>query len=138
MEDAYLIDSGIPIFMLGREHELKAPCAALMEQVLNGTIRGCASTEMVQEVAVHRQRVTGNAPRAAREARDVSTGIVILPFDHEVLDLALELMATGQVRRRDAVHAATAAVYGITKVISADRDFGAVSGLERIDPRELV
>ncbi|HWL01468.1 MAG TPA: type II toxin-antitoxin system VapC family toxin [Microbacteriaceae bacterium] len=138
MEQAYLIDSSVPLLHLGEASVAKVASRAVMRSVLDASLRAYASTEMVQEVAFHRRRMTGDPKRAAQEARDVSAGIVMLAFDHEILDLALDLMATGTIRGRDAVHAATAAVYGITKVISVDRGFDAVPGLERVDPRELA
>lgn len=137
MEHAYLIDSSVPLLHLGEGSAAKAASRAVMQSVLDESLRAYASTEMVQEVAFHRRRMTGDPKRAAREARDVSTGVVILAFDHEILDLALDLMAAGTIRGRDAVHAATAATYGITKIISVDRGFDAVPGLERVDPRDL-
>jgi len=138
MEDAYLIDSTVPLHMLGGDSGYLVASTAVMRRIMSGELRAYASTEMVREVAFHRRRTIGDPRLAAQDARDVSTGIVILAFDYEVLDLALDLMATGTIRGRDAVHAATAAAYGITRVISADRGFDAVPGLERIDPRELV
>ena len=47
-------------------------------------------------------------------------------------------MATGPVRGRDAVHAATALLAGFTEIVSADKDLGSVPGLRRLDPANLT
>jgi predicted nucleic acid-binding protein len=57
---------------------------------------------------------------------------VLHPFDERVLDRALVMVEQGLARGRDAVHAATAALAGISVIASTDRGFDAV--MERLDP----
>ncbi len=60
-------------------------------------------------------------------------------FGEDDLRLALNLVATHpSLRVRDAVHAATALRRGISVIVSPDRDFDGVSGLERLDPHDAV
>ncbi len=138
MEDAYLLDANVPIYHLGGPSPWKAGSTEVMRGALDGSLLAYASTEMVQEVVHHRLRATGDPRAAAQNARDVCTGVVILGFDWEVLDLALEFVASGRAGGRDAVHAATAATYGIKRIISADTGFDRIPGIVRIDPREFA
>ena len=55
-------------------------------------------------------------------------------FDADVLDEAIALQEVTRLRGRDAVHAATARRAGLRRFPTLDADFGAVPGLERLDP----
>jgi uncharacterized protein len=60
-------------------------------------------------------------------------------FGEDDLRLALNLAATHPALRvRDAVHAATALRRGISVIVSPDRDFDGITGLERLDPHDAV
>lgn len=74
-----------------------------------------ASVELVQEFLFHRLRRVARA-EAVAQARDVADLCVLHSVD------------------RDAVHAATALIDGFPAIVSPDRDFDFVVGLERIDP----
>lgn len=51
--------------------------------------------------------------------------------------LALDLLVDhGRLRTADAVTAATALNRGIPAVLSADRDFDGIAGVERVDPAD--
>jgi len=57
----------------------------------------------------------------------------------EVLDLSLDLIERlPTIRGRDAVHAATALVYGIETIVTPDTAFDGIPELTRIDPMELA
>ena len=68
------------------------------------------------------------------DARDIARFLIVLNFDHEVLETALELIDRTNVRGRDAVHAATALAYGIETVASSDPAFDGIPGIHRLDP----
>jgi len=129
-----LIDSSVPLYALGAQSVWRDGCRGLLAQLANGSITGLASTEMIQEVAHHRLRMTGDHAIAVADARDIAQLVTLVPFDEAVLNIALELIERGDVRGRDAVHAATALLQGITAVASTDPAFDEVPGLTRIDP----
>jgi len=90
---------------------------------------------MIQELVHHRLRITGNRRLAAMDGRDMSASATLLVFDRDVLDLSLELIERfPAVRGRDAVHPATAIVYGIERIASTDRAFDDIPGVTRVDP----
>jgi predicted nucleic acid-binding protein len=65
--------------------------------------------------------------------------MTMLPFDELVLSRAIGLVRdTEAVRGRDAVHAATALVHGIERVVSTDPAFDRVPGLSRWTPAQAL
>jgi predicted nucleic acid-binding protein len=73
------------------------------------------------------------------QARDVAALCLLHDVTEEDLRLAMNLGATHPVLRvRDAVHVATALRRGISVILSADRDFDGIPGLERLDPHDAV
>jgi len=133
-EDAVLIDSSILAYALGDPGPRREPCRAYLQSVTAGAGRAYASVEALQETLHHRIRRTGNPRAAASEIRDIAPLLVVLDFDREILERAVDLVERTSVRGRDAVHAATALAYGIDKIASADRAFDGIPGLIRIDP----
>nr|WP_169923355.1 type II toxin-antitoxin system VapC family toxin [Microbacterium agarici] len=133
-EHAVLVDSTVLAHALGDRQPHKEACRRYLRHVWSGKGRAYASTEMIQEVVHHRLRRTGDRLLAVSDARDSMRSFIVLNFDHEVLELALELIERTQVRGRDAVHAATALAYGIETVASSDPAFDSIPGLRRVDP----
>lgn len=138
IENAVLIDSAVVATALGDESALRESCRRIVAAVSGDTIRGYASVEMVQELAHHRLRRTGDRDVAAADGRDASAMCTLLNFDREVLDLSLELIERTAIRGRDAVHAATALAYGIETIVSPDRAFDGIPGITRVDPVEFA
>ena len=135
MADAVLVDSSVALLALGADHPLKQPCRQLLNDLTTGKGRGYASVEMVQEVVHHRLRMTNNSAVAVQDGRDLASSLIMLNFDHEVLDTSLRLVQQlPGVRGRDAVHVATAFTYGIEHIASADAAFDHIPGITRIAP----
>ena len=55
-----------------------------------------------------------------------------------VLTKALELTGADAVGGRDAVHAATALLWGFDVIVSPDRDFEGIPGLRRLEPADAL
>ena len=127
-----LVDSAVFLYALGGDHPLKQPCRDLIS---SREWAFYASTEMVQEVVFHRMRVGTDRSSAVAQAQWVAASCRLLPFDNAVLAQALQLVAQHQIGGRDAVHAATAIVFGLDQILSPDQVFDAIPGLTRLDPR---
>lgn len=131
----FLFDTAVFLYARGREHPYREPCRDLVRLSAEGALAGEASVELVQEFAhVLRRRGLGGGT-----VRDESSAVGALCLLHEFgapeLRLALSLVATvPAIGVRDAVHAATALRRGIGVVVSPDRAFDAVPGVERVDP----
>lgn len=127
------LDPSVLLLAVGAEHPLREPCRHVLEAAARGEIRLHLSVEGGQEFLFHRLR-RGNLEDALRLFDLVDDLVIWHPFDADVLHRARALMATGAVRGRDAVHAATALLGGFEAIISCDADFDRVEGLRRIDP----
>lgn len=126
----------VPTHAFGADHALLATCQSILADPARLGWTLAASTELLQEFAFHRLRRHRPA-EAVQNARALTSMVVLLDFDVRVVDTMLDLIEHQAIRGRDAVHAATALVHGITAIISTDSAFDAVPGLERIDPAEL-
>jgi predicted nucleic acid-binding protein len=134
-----VVDSAIPLYAAGAEHNLRSICRDLLLSISDGRWEAYASAEMLQEFMFHRLRITGDRQRVASETRSLAGLVTVLPFDQVVLEQTVQLVAnTPGIRGRDAVHAATALVNGIDCIVSPDRAFNGVPGLVRLDPNQAV
>lgn len=131
-----LLDSVVPILAFGGDHPLRTPCRELIRNPARHGLVLTASTELIQEFTFHRLRRLP-AVQAAQDSRDLLATVGAFSFDLTVLDVMLQLIEHHAIRGRDAVHAATALVHGISTIVSTDSAFDAVPGLERIDPTQL-
>lgn len=135
MEDAVLVDAAVALYALNPNDPRSAACRELLSSLGAGRGRGYGSVELIQEIAFHRLRITGDARRACAEAKEIMSRLTILNFDREILDTSLRLIEQlPGVRGRDAGHAATALAYGIGRIASTDPAFDRIPGLTRIDP----
>lgn len=135
MEDAVLIDAATALYALNPDDPRSASCQEHLLDLASGKSRGYVSTEMIQEVVFHRMRRTGNRAQSVEEGRGLMRSFTVLKFDDEVLYTSLNLIEQlPGVRGRDAVHAATALMYGIPKILSTDKDFDEIPGIVRVDP----
>lgn len=135
----FLYDTSIFVYARGAEHEHREPCRDLVRLAAQGVLAGEASVELIQEYAhiLRRRGLDGSSVR--EQSRDVAALCLLHDFGEDELRLALNLVATHPALRiRDAVHAATALRRGISIIVSPDRDFDGIAGLERLDPHEAV
>lgn len=129
----------MPIYALGEPSALRQPCLRILQAAAADQIDAFASTEMIQEFVFHRLRRTGDRARSVADGREVVALTTVLDFNTTVLDGALDLVESlATIRGRDAVHAATALVFGIPAIVSPDKAFDEVPGLRRVDPQELA
>ena len=102
-----------------------------------GQIRVEASADLLQELANQRLRRTGDRDLAVEHAQDAGRVCRLLDLRGQDATRALELFgAHERLSARDAVFAAVALGRGIDAILSTDRAFDDVRGLERIDPAD--
>jgi predicted nucleic acid-binding protein len=137
--NAVLLDSAVALYAFGGHSSYKASCAEVMRRIAEDELEAYGSVEMVQEFVHHRLRRTGDHIGAVADGHDLAAMIKLLDFDPAVLELALDLIGRIRtVRGRDAVHAATALLYGIGTIISPDPAFDGIGGIVRADPRAVA
>ncbi len=133
---ALFIDSNIALYAVGGPHRHKAACRDILEAATAGTVTLHASVELIQEVLHHRLRIDDRetAVAAARWLTDLCT---VHPFTEDVARQMLELVATMNIRGRDAVHAATALAAGFDQIVTVDPNL-AVPGLDVLTPEQAL
>jgi len=130
---AVFIDTNVFLYALGRPHPYRDPCRDLIDDLRQGRLAGETSVEVIQEF-VHVRR--------AREEDAIARGRELMAFCAMVHDLEARDLARAMdilddhpaLPTRDAIHAATAINRDLNAILTADRHFDAVHGLERIDP----
>jgi predicted nucleic acid-binding protein len=132
-----LYDTSIFIYALGGEHPYREPCREIVHRAAAGDLQGEASADLLQELIHQRERRTGDRPGAAKAARNVATLAWWHPVEPNDVQRGIDLFEThSELDARDAVFAALAINRGIDAILSTDRAFDGVDGLERIDPVE--
>lgn len=129
------VDTSVLLLAVGGDHPKRDACRALLSAVGDRQARLHLSIEAGQEFLFHRLR-RDDRETAMRKFDQLDSLAIWHPFDEEVLRAARHLMAGGNVRGRDAVHAATALSAGFSEIVSCDPDFDAIPGLRRIDPAD--
>jgi predicted nucleic acid-binding protein len=135
----FLYDTAVFVYALGREHRYREPCRAILRDAQRGGLAGEASVELVHEFAYVRFRQLANRPDAARWARTIARACRLHAVEPMDTERALDLWGEHeQLDVRDAIFAATALNREIDAILSPDRDFDAIPGLERIDPADAT
>jgi predicted nucleic acid-binding protein len=127
------VDSNIPMYLVGREHPNKQVAARQVERALLRGIPLVTDAEVLQEI-LHRYTAI-HRPGDIGPAFDAITGIVddVFPIDHEAVEAARRLIgAHHPLSARDAIHVAVMRIHGIRQVLTFDRGFDAIPGIERV------
>jgi len=133
----FLFDTNVFVYALGGPSSYREPCRAIVGHAAAGRVRGEASADLVQEFVHQRMRQIGDRELAVAAARHVATLCHLHDVKASDVTLALWLFETHErVTARDATFAAVALNRGLDAILSADRDFDEIPGIERIDPRD--
>lgn len=128
-----LVDSNIPMYLIGADHAHKFDSQRLIEKFLSEGQRLVSDAEVLQEI-LHRY-TSIRRHRFIQEAFDALHGVVdeVLPVDREVMERAKQivLMHT-EASVRDAVHLAVMHHHGIDRILSFDSGFDQFPGITRL------
>ena len=133
------IGANVFLYAMGGEHELRAPCVAVLRLIEKGELDAVTSAEVIQEVlhVVSRRRGTGAATQAGTAVMALMPQV--LPVGAPEMTKTIErLQRHPHAPIRDLVHAATAICAGISQIASADADFDVIVGISRVDPAVLA
>ena len=128
-----LIDTNIPMYLVGADHRHKVDAQRLLERAATGRERLVTDAEVFQEI-LHRY-VAIDRRDAIQPAFDVLTELVdeIFPIDARVVQRAKSLvLAYPRLSARDAIHVASMQEHGVTRVMSFDAVFDGVPGCSRL------
>jgi predicted nucleic acid-binding protein len=128
-----LVDSNIPMYLVGASHPHKLDAQRLLESALSARERLVTDAEVLQEIC-HRY-VAINRREAIQPAFDAILGVVddVLPIARTDVEQAKDILLRYQnLSARDALHVAAMARHDITELMSFDRGFDAYPGIERL------
>jgi predicted nucleic acid-binding protein len=128
-----LVDSNIPMYLVGAPHPHKSDAQRLLEKLVSERQRLVTDAEVLQEI-LHRY-VAINRRDAIQPAFDALLGIVdqVLAVDRAVVERAKEIvLGHRQLSARDAVHAAVMEHHGIESVMTFDSGFDGFPGITRM------
>jgi hypothetical protein len=128
-----LIDSNVPMYLIGAAHPNKDAARRLLEEAVAANESMCTDAEVLQEI-LHRYVAVGRHD-AIDPAFEVLTTFadVVYPIEHADVERARRIvLGKPRLSARDAIHVAVMQSRDIGRVMSFDRGFDAVPGIERI------
>ncbi len=133
------LDACILIYAVGRDHPYRDCCVRIVEAAAEGTLNAVTDAEVIQEIAYHFQNLRRRAEGIKWAREFVEAVPEVLPVTRQDALRSLELLHDHSfLPPRDAIHLAVMQAAGIRRIITADRHFDRVPGIERIDPAALT
>lgn len=128
-----LVDSNVPMYLVGLPHPHKTDAQRFLEQLISARQRLVTDAEVLQEI-VHRY-VAIDRREAIQPAFDALLGVVdqVFPIDERAAQRAKEIVLERRgLSARDAIHAAVMELQGIEEILSFDGGFDDLPGIKRI------
>jgi predicted nucleic acid-binding protein len=128
-----LVDSNIPMYLVGAPHAHKAQAQRLLENLIIERKRLVTDVEVLQEI-LHRY-VSINRRDAIQRAFDVLLAMVddVLKVDRITMERAKQIvLGYAQLSARDAVHLAVMEQNGIDQILSFDSGFDPFPKITRL------
>jgi predicted nucleic acid-binding protein len=128
-----LIDSNIPIYLIGAAHPHKLDAQRLLERSIGAAERLVTDAEVLQEI-LHRYTAIGRRD-AIQPAFDALLGVVDAVFPVELVDVErAKTILHGQplLSARDALHVAIMERNEVERIMSFDHGFDDVPGIQRV------
>ena len=125
-----LVDSNLPMYLVGAAHPHKAAARSLVESAVARQVPLVTDAEVLQEI-LHRYHAI-KRPAAIQAAFDVVLGVVdrVLPIDLDAVQRAKEIMTTNDaLSARDALHVAVIEAHGVGQMMSFDAGFDQLPGV---------
>jgi uncharacterized protein len=128
-----LVDSNIPMYLVGAPHAHKSDARRLLEKVVSERQSLVTDAEVLQEI-LHRY-VAIDRRDAIQPAFDALIGIVdqVLAVDRSIAERAKQIvLGYRQLSARDAVHIAVMEHHGIEQIMTFDSGFDGFPGIRRL------
>ena len=128
-----LVDSNIPMYLVGAAHPHKSDAQRLLEKLVSERHRLVTDAEVLQEI-LHRY-VAIDRRDAIQPAFDALLGVVdqVLAIDGMVAERAKQIvLGNRHLSARDAVHLAIMERHGIEQILTFDSGFDRVPGIQRL------
>lgn len=126
------VDSNIPMYLVGGAHPNKERAQRSIETAIAVNEQLVTDVEVFQEIlhryaAINRKQAMG--PCFALLERIVDE---IYPVEREDIDRAMSILLDTDLSARDALHAAVMLRRGVSRIMTFDRGFDRVTGIERL------
>ena len=128
-----LVDSNIPIYLVGGHHPHKTDAQRLLEKLIRDRQRLVTDAEVLQEI-LHRY-VAINCRDAIQPAFDALLGVAdqVVAVDRAVIERAKQIVLKyRRLSARDAVHLSVMEHNGIKQILSFDSGFDSFPGITRL------
>ena len=129
-----LLDSNVPMYLVGADHPLKTRARQLAEEAIAEGTPLCTDAEVLQEI-LHRYRAISR-PDMIDPAFAAVLGIVDVVYPIELGDVERArriLQSSPERSARDAIHIAVMHARDIDRVMSFDRGFDGIPGIRRLE-----
>ena len=127
------IDSNIPMYLVGASHPLKADAQILLERVITAGDFIVTDAEVLQEIihryaAINKRQAIDSALAALLQVVDE-----VFAIEKSMVMRAAEIVQhPAALSARDALHIASMEQYGVTRIMSFDRDYDRWPKISRI------
>ncbi len=121
------------MYLIGAEHPLRARARERLEEVVAAGEALCADAQVLQEI-LHRYTAIGRS-EFIDPAFAALLGVVdvVYPIERADVERARRLMRTAtRLSARDALHVAVMQARDVGQILSFDRGFDGIPGIERI------
>ncbi len=128
-----LVDSNVPMYLVGAPHRHKADAQRLLEKLVSERARLVTDAEVLQEI-LHRY-VAIDRRDAIQAAFDALLGVVdqVLPVGHSAVERAKTIvLGQRKLSARDALHLAIMEEHEIEQIFSFDTGFDGFPGITRL------
>jgi len=127
------VDSNIPMYLVGATHRHKVDAKRLLDEAIGNGVRLVTDAEVFQEI-LHRYWAIDRRD-AIQPAFDLLRGVVdeVFPVNVDAVERAKSILyGKPGLSARDAIHLATMAAHGSTRIMSFDTGFDNYPGVERV------
>ena len=139
-ERPYFLDVNIPMYAAGKDHPYKPAAVWVLGEIAEGRLDVVIDAEIIQEI-LYRFGAIRAPELGVQMARNLLELVPdVLPITVSEARLAVTLFAqyaSRDVKARDVLHAAVMQNHQLTHIISTDKHFDHLAGLQRVDPGSL-
>lgn len=126
------VDSNIPMYLVGTAHPNKDVARSWMVRLAAVGEQLVTDAEVLQEI-LHRYVLTERSHLVDAALEAVLDQVAqVFPMEREDVILAADVARTTRLSARDAIHVAVMRRRGIDRILSFDRGFDGLEGIERI------
>jgi len=128
-----LVDSNVPMYLVGAPHPHKADARRLLEHCITARDRLVTDAEVLQEI-LHRY-VAIDRRDAIQPAFDALLGVVdeVFPVDAAAVERAKSIvMGHARLSARDAIHLAVMERHDVRRILTFDTAFDGFPGITRV------